>query len=69
MAHQLTQCPAYRKTCSNCGKLNHFKEMCRDTPKQGGQTVLKKQVMHDMQQDEEESWQNMDDIRTGINMG
>ena len=24
-------CPAYNKTCSKCGKLNHFKSQCRNT--------------------------------------
>ena len=24
-------CPAYNKTCSTCGKLNHFKSQCRNT--------------------------------------
>ena len=22
-------CPAFNKTCSNCGKLNHFRKQCR----------------------------------------
>ena len=26
------QCPAYRKSCRNCGKPNHFQSVCRQQP-------------------------------------
>ena len=28
-----TRCPAYQKECNNCGKLGHFKSVCRSEPK------------------------------------
>ena len=28
-----TCCPAYQKECNNCGKLGHFKSVCRSEPK------------------------------------
>ena len=29
--HPVRKCPAFGKTCFNCGKLNHFAEFCRKT--------------------------------------
>ena len=28
--HQLRQCPAYGKTCPECGKVGHFKKVCNN---------------------------------------
>lgn len=28
-SHKVRECPAYKKNCSNCGLLNHFKSKCR----------------------------------------
>ena len=29
--HPIRKCPAFGKTCFNCGKLNHYAEFCRKT--------------------------------------
>ena len=42
----VTGCPAYQKDCRNCGKLGHFKSVCRSKPKararqqESGKTVM-----------------------------
>lgn len=28
-SHKVRECPAYKKICSNCGLLNHFKVKCK----------------------------------------
>ena len=42
MVYWPRQAPEYGKTCSDCGKLNNFKGVCRSTPKQWRLTVQKK---------------------------
>ena len=34
-SHPDRACPAYGKTCNNCGKSNHFASKCRSKPHQG----------------------------------
>jgi NADH pyrophosphatase NudC (nudix superfamily) len=43
-------CPAWGKTCSNCGKLNHFHKVCRYAPTKGHRqyTVTKPTVIHNV---------------------
>lgn len=31
VSHQINQCPAFKKTCGKCKKLNHFANMCKST--------------------------------------
>ena len=33
LQHAKKQCPAYRKQCRKCGKLNHFQKWCRSKKK------------------------------------
>ena len=30
-SHAKRQCPAFKKSCKNCGKINHFAKVCRST--------------------------------------
>jgi len=38
-SHKVRECPAYKKNCSNCGLLNHFKNKCRS-----GKSKIENQV-------------------------
>ncbi|XP_050065984.1 uncharacterized protein LOC126555061, partial [Aphis gossypii] len=38
-SHKVRECPAYKKSCSNCGLLNHFKSKCRS-----GKSKIENQV-------------------------
>ena len=37
--HERNKCPAFGKQCHNCGKLNHFKSVCRQQGRSDKQPV------------------------------
>ena len=43
--HKLRQCPVSCKRCDKCGKLNHFKDICRSARSSAVNTI-EKEVVH-----------------------
>ena len=37
--HPIRKCPAFGKTCSNCGKVNHFAKVCRSKTSRCSKTL------------------------------
>ena len=55
------KCPAYGKTCSSCGKSNHFAQKCKSLARKKPSHLYKHKV-HQLEQDtssEAEDWVNM----------
>ena len=40
-SHGPKECPAWQKTCSNCGKMNHFQLMCKSKKRADGKFTPK----------------------------
>ena len=53
--HPPRQCPAYRKKCEECGKVNHFREICRSR---------RNRTVHDLEQEPYQHHEKEDHIDT-----
>ena len=42
--HKLRQCPSFGKRCDICGKLNHFKDVCRSARNSVVNTIEKEAI-------------------------
>ena len=61
-AHPPRKCPAYRKECFSCRKKGHFKQFCcssqhKRSQSRGGDSRKSRKDMHDIDQDDDTSFQ------------
>ena len=64
-AHPPKKCPAYGKECFSCKKKGHFKQFCQSSQhncsqSHGGDSRKSRKDMHDIDQDDETSFQMQD---------
>ena len=64
-AHLPKKCPAYGKECFSCKKKGHFKQFCQSSQyncsqSHGGDSRKSRKDMHDIDQDDETSFQMQD---------